>query len=99
VRAVDCAHFAPPTHRPRRDGLDHGRSVPLSVALGGDDYAFVPPAAPVSRTDRFFIFGVLKLKPVFYRATELFHGYPSKNLRFARNYRLHNEPSDDTLCK
>lgn len=52
VRAVGGAHFAPPTHRTRRDGLDHGRSVPLPVALGGDDYAFVPPAAPSSRTDR-----------------------------------------------
>ena len=54
----------------------------LSVTLGGDDYAFVPPAAPVSRTDRFFILGALKLKPVFYRATELFHSCPSKDLRF-----------------
>ena len=52
VRAVGGTHFAPPTHRTRRDGLDHGRSVPLPVALGGDDYAFVPPAAPSSRTDR-----------------------------------------------
>ena len=38
VRAVDCAHFAPPTQRTRRDGLVHCRSVPLPVALGGDDY-------------------------------------------------------------
>jgi hypothetical protein len=26
--------------------------VPLPVALGGNDYAFVPPAAPSSSTDR-----------------------------------------------
>jgi len=32
-----------------------GRSVPLPVALGGDDYAFVPPAAPSSSTDRLSI--------------------------------------------
>jgi len=55
VRAVDCAHFAPPTQRTRRDGLVHCRSVPLPVALGGDDYAFVPPAAPSSRTGRLSI--------------------------------------------
>jgi len=47
VRAVGGAHFAPPTHRTRRAGLDHGRSVPLSVALGGSDYALVPPACAV----------------------------------------------------
>jgi hypothetical protein len=35
--------------------LDQGRSVPLSVALGGNNYAFVPPAAPSSHTARFFI--------------------------------------------
>jgi hypothetical protein len=52
MRAIDCAPFAPPTQRTRRDGLVHGRSVPLPVALGGDDYAFVPPAAPSSSTDR-----------------------------------------------
>jgi hypothetical protein len=51
VRAVDCAHFAPPTQRTRRDGLVHDRSVLLSVARGGNDYAFAPPAAPFSRTD------------------------------------------------
>lgn len=28
------------------------RSVRLPVACGGDDYAFVPSAAPSSRTDR-----------------------------------------------
>jgi hypothetical protein len=55
VRAVDCAHFAPPTQRTRRDGLVHCRSVPLPVALGGNDYAFVPPAAPSSSTDRLSI--------------------------------------------
>jgi len=65
VRAVDSAHFAPPTHRPRRDGGIMGGSVPLSVALGGNDYAFVPPATPDSNTDRLFTLGVLKLKPVF----------------------------------
>ena len=32
VRAVGCAHFAPPTHRTRRDGQGHLRSVPPSVA-------------------------------------------------------------------
>jgi hypothetical protein len=42
-----------------------GGSVPLSVALGGNDYAFVPPATPDSNTDRLFTLGVLKLKPVF----------------------------------
>jgi hypothetical protein len=31
----------------------HLRSVPSSVALGEDDYAFVPPAAPSTGTDRF----------------------------------------------
>jgi LysR substrate binding domain len=56
VRAVDCAHFAPPTQRTRRDGLVHGRSVLLSVARGGDDYAFVPPVVPSSNTDRLSIF-------------------------------------------
>ena len=55
VRLVDCAHFAPPTQRTRRDGLAHVRSVPLPVALGGNDYAFVPPDAPSSRTDRLSI--------------------------------------------
>jgi hypothetical protein len=55
VRAVDCAHFAPPTQRTRRDGLVHVRSVPPSVALGGNDYAFAPPAAPSSSTDRLSI--------------------------------------------
>jgi hypothetical protein len=59
VRAVDYAHFAPPTQRTRRAGLVHVRSVPLPVALGGDDYAFVPPAAPSSRTDRLSIFFLL----------------------------------------
>lgn len=49
---------ANPPHAPRR--LDHGRSVPLPVALGGDDYAFVPPAAPSSRTDRLCMLVVLK---------------------------------------
>jgi len=51
VRAVECARFAPPTQRTRRDGLVHVWSVPLSVALGGDDYASVPP----SSTDRLSI--------------------------------------------
>ena len=55
MRAVDCANFAPPTQRTRRDGLVHGRSVQLPVALGGDAYAFVPPAAPSSSTDRLSI--------------------------------------------
>jgi hypothetical protein len=55
VRAVDCAHFAPPNQRTHRDGLVHSRSVPLPVVLGGDDYAFVPPAAPSSGTDRLSI--------------------------------------------
>jgi len=55
VRAVDYAHFAPPTQRTRRDGLVHCRSVPLPVALGGNDYAFVPPAAPSSSTDHLSI--------------------------------------------
>ena len=41
--------------RTRRDGLVHGRSVPLPVALDGDDYALVPPAAPSSSTDRLSI--------------------------------------------
>jgi len=36
--AVACAHFAPPTQRTRRDGLDHRRSVLLPVAPGGNDY-------------------------------------------------------------
>ena len=45
MRAVDCAYFAPPTQRTRRDDLVHGRSVLLPVARDGDDYAFVPPAA------------------------------------------------------
>jgi hypothetical protein len=31
----------------------HLRSVPCPVALGEDDYAFVPPAAPSTGTDRF----------------------------------------------
>ena len=44
---------ANPPHAPQR--LEHGRSVPLAVALGGNDYAFVPPAAPSSRTARLFI--------------------------------------------
>jgi len=39
--------------------------VPLAVALGVADYAFVPPAAPASNTARLFTFGVLKLKSVF----------------------------------
>lgn len=56
VRAVGGAHFAPPTHRTRRDGQDHLRSVPLSVATGGNDYALVPPVAPSSGTDRFGTF-------------------------------------------
>jgi hypothetical protein len=38
VRAVDYVHFAPPIQRTRRDGLVHCRSVPLPVALGGNDY-------------------------------------------------------------
>lgn len=70
VRAVGCAHFAPPTQRTRRDGLDHGRSVPLPVALGGDDYAFVPPAAPSSRTDRLCIPTALKKTPRFFNRTK-----------------------------
>jgi len=52
VRAVGCTHSAPPTHRTRRDGLDHGRSVPLPVALGGDDLRSFRllrrPAAPTA---------------------------------------------------
>jgi len=74
--------------------------VPLSVALGGDDYAFVPPAAPDSNTDRFFILCVLKLEPIF--STEqrsYFIAVRVKTFVLARIYRLHNEPSDDTLCK
>jgi hypothetical protein len=55
MRAVDFAHFAPPTQRTRRDGLDHGRSVPLPVALGRDDYTFVSPAAPSNSTDHLMI--------------------------------------------
>ena len=53
VRAVGSAHFAPPTQRTRRDGLVHGPVRAASRRAGGDDYAFVPPAAPSSRTDRF----------------------------------------------
>ncbi len=53
VRAIGCSHFVPPTHRMRRDGLDDRRSVLLPVALDRDDYAFAPPAAPSSHTDRF----------------------------------------------
>ena len=30
----------PPTQRTRRNGLVHGRSVPLPAALGGDGYIF-----------------------------------------------------------
>jgi hypothetical protein len=55
IRAVDGAHLTPPTQRTRRDGSVHIRSVPLPVAPGGDYYAFVPPAAPSSSTDRFSI--------------------------------------------
>ena len=40
MRAVGGAHFAPPTHRTRCDGLVLDRSVPLSVQLDGDDYAW-----------------------------------------------------------
>jgi len=46
-------------HRTRRDGLDHGQSVPLPVALGGDAYTFVPPAAPSSRTEHLCILVIL----------------------------------------
>ncbi len=67
MRAVDCAHFAPPTQRTRRDGLVHCRSVPLPVALGGNDYAFVPPAAPFSSTDRLSI--LLSLNSLSIRLT------------------------------
>jgi hypothetical protein len=62
VRAADCAHFAPPTQRTRRDGLVHCWSVPLPIELGGDDYASVPPAALSSRTDRLSI--SLSLNPL-----------------------------------
>jgi hypothetical protein len=62
VRAVGCTHFAPPTQRTRRDSLVHCRSVPLPVALGGDDYASAPPAAPSSSTDRLSI--SLSLNPL-----------------------------------
>ena len=40
MRSVGGAHFTPPTHRNRRDGLVLDRSVPLSVELAGDDYAW-----------------------------------------------------------
>jgi len=50
-----------------------GRSVPLPVAPGGDDYAFVPPAAPSSRTDRLCI---LVISPSLARILRL-HNEPS----------------------
>jgi hypothetical protein len=39
----------------RRDGLAYLRSVPASVAVGGDGQSSVPPAAPFTGTDRFAI--------------------------------------------
>src|ERR1700687_300863 len=52
----------------------HRRSVRFPVAVGGDNYAFVPPVAPSNRTDRFqfdstkptgHAFGLAKAKVLF----------------------------------
>ena len=46
-----CRSAAPDT---RCDRLVHLRSVPLPVALGGDDHSSAPPAALSTGTDRLF---------------------------------------------
>jgi hypothetical protein len=45
---------ANPPHAPRRSGASAVRAAVRRAS--GDDYAFVPPVAPSSRTDRFCIF-------------------------------------------
>jgi hypothetical protein len=45
--------FANPPHAPRRSGASAVRAAVRRAS--GDDYAFVPPVAPSSRTDRFYI--------------------------------------------
>ena len=52
-RALHSFRFAAPGMR--RDGLAYLRSVPASVAVGGDGQSSVPPAAPFTGTDRFAI--------------------------------------------
>lgn len=47
---------ANPPHAPRAVSV-HRAVRAASRRVGGDDYPFVPPTAPSSRTDRFFISG------------------------------------------
>ena len=87
-----------PPHAPRR--LDRGRSVPLPVALGGDDYAFVPPAVPFSGTDRLCMLFVLKNSPAFLKEQgSIFRAFRVEIFTLAHIFRLHNEVSDATLRK
>jgi hypothetical protein len=55
VRAVGYAHFTPPTHRTRRDGLGASAVRAAGRRASGSDYAFAPPVASSRRTDRFRI--------------------------------------------
>ena len=53
VRVAGLHSFVPPPPARTATAMLHLRSEPSSVALGEDDYAFVPPAAPSTGTDRF----------------------------------------------